>query len=114
MFLVIQAKLLDPQFLAMMLVAISAAATVWTLATPLVESDGLAKRMKAVATERERIRARERERLARAQSKPSLRQEPKAYMRQVVDQFRLDRSGAAPARPGSPSAPPPRAAMRKV
>jgi tight adherence protein C len=89
MFLVIQAKLLDPQFLAMMLVAISAAATVWTLAVPLTESDGLSKRMKAVASERERIRARERERLARAQSKPSLRQEPKAYMRQVVNQFRL-------------------------
>src|SRR5215212_2890132 len=91
MFSLIQAKLLDPQFLAMILVAIGTAATVWTLALPLVESDGLSKRMKAVATERERIRARERERLARAQSKPSLRQEPKAYMRQVVNQFRLAR-----------------------
>jgi tight adherence protein C len=91
MFSLIQAKLLDPQFLAMILVAIGTAATVWTLALPLVESDGLSKRMKAVATERERIRARERERLARAQSKPSLRQEPKAYMHQVVNQFRLAR-----------------------
>ena len=89
MFSVVQAKLLDPQFLAMMLVAIATAATVWTLAMPLVETDGLSKRMKAVATERERIRARERERLAKATARPSLRQEPKAYMRQVVNQFRL-------------------------
>jgi tight adherence protein C len=89
MFSVVQAKLLDPQFLAMMLVAIATAATVWTLAVPLVETDGLAKRMKAVASERERIRSRERERLAKAQAKPSLRQEPKAYMSQVVTQFRL-------------------------
>jgi tight adherence protein C len=91
MFLLIQTKLLDPQFVAMLLVAFATAATVWTLAMPLVESDGLAKRMKAVASERDRIRSREREKLAKSQSRPSLRQEPKAYMRQVVDQFRLDR-----------------------
>jgi tight adherence protein C len=81
-------KLLDPQFIAMVLVAVATAATVWTLATPLMEGNGLEKRMKAVATERERIRARERERLAKSQ-KPSLRQQPKVYMRQVVDRFKL-------------------------
>jgi tight adherence protein C len=81
-------NLLDPQFMAMVLVAVATAATVWTLAMPLTEG-GLEKRMKAVATERERIRARERERLAKTQQKPSLRQEPKAYMRQVVERFKL-------------------------
>jgi tight adherence protein C len=75
--------------MAMLLVAIATAATVWTLAMPFVETDTLQKRMKAVATERERIRARERERLAKAQQRPSLRQEPKAYMRNVVDRFKL-------------------------
>jgi tight adherence protein C len=85
----VQTRLLDPQFLAMMLVAIATAATVWTVAMPFAERDGLGKRMKAVASERERIRFRERERLAKANARPSLRQEPKAYMRQVVDQFRL-------------------------
>jgi tight adherence protein C len=89
MFALVQERFLDPQFMAMMLVAIATAATVWTLAMPLVEGDGLQKRMKAVASERERIRQRERERLARAQQKPSLRQEPKAYMRQVVERFKL-------------------------
>jgi tight adherence protein C len=42
-----------------------------------------------VATEREKIRARERERLAKGQQKVSLRQAPKAYMKQVVDRFKL-------------------------
>jgi tight adherence protein C len=89
MFTLLQEKIGDPQFLAMLLVAIATAATVWTLATPFTEASSLGKRMKAVATERERIRARERERLARAQQRPTLRQEPKAFMRQIVNQFRL-------------------------
>ena len=85
----VQEKVLDSQFMAMMLVAVATAATVWTLATPLVEGNSLQKRMKSVASERERIRQRERERLAMAQQKPTLRQTPKAYMRQVVDRFKL-------------------------
>jgi tight adherence protein C len=82
-------RLLDPQFMAMLLVGVATAATVWTIAMPLMEGNGLEKRMKAVASERERIRARERERLAKSQQKPSLRQEPKVYMRQVVERFKL-------------------------
>ena len=62
---------------------------------PLVEGDGLAKAHEGGRLERERIRSRESERLAKSQQRPSLRQEPKAYMRQVVDQFRLDRTGSA-------------------
>jgi tight adherence protein C len=89
MFDLVQEKVLDSQFMAMMLVAVATAATVWTLAMPLAEGSGLQKRMKSVASERERIRQRERERLAKAQQRPSLRQEPKAYMRQVVDRFKL-------------------------
>ncbi len=81
-------KLSDPQFIAMILVGIAAAATVLTIAAPFVETDALGRRMKAVATEREKIRARERERLAK-QQKVSLRQEPKAYMKQVVERFKL-------------------------
>jgi tight adherence protein C len=86
----IYTKLSDPKFMAMMLAAVAAAATVFTVAMPFVEGDGLERRMKAVALERERIRARERERLAKGQQqKVSLRQEPKAYMKQVVEQFKL-------------------------
>ncbi|HEX8167086.1 MAG TPA: type II secretion system F family protein [Beijerinckiaceae bacterium] len=85
----IYAKLSDPQFMAMLLVGIAAAATVFTVAQPLIEGDSLGRRMKAVALERDKIRARERERLAKGQQKISLRQAPKAYMKQVVDRFKL-------------------------
>ena len=45
-------KLRDPHFLAMLLAAIAAGATVVTLAMPLLGSDTLAKRMDAVGSER--------------------------------------------------------------
>jgi tight adherence protein C len=44
--------------------------------------------MKAVANERERIRQRERDRLARTE-KVSLRQDPKKYVRKIVDDLNL-------------------------
>ena len=82
-------KLAEPQFLAALLAAFAAGATVITLAAPLVEGSNLNKRMKSVADERERIRARERERMSRGNQTASLRHEPKAYMKQIVDQFKL-------------------------
>ncbi len=83
-------KLADPQFLAAILAALAAAATVITLALPVLERDSLGKRMKGVADERERIRVRERERISRGQpQKVVLRQAPKVYMKQIVDRFRL-------------------------
>jgi tight adherence protein C len=45
--------------------------------------------MKSVSSERERIRQRERERIAR--QNVTLRQEPKAYMKQIVDSFSLSK-----------------------
>ena len=82
-------KVTDPQFMLALLAAVAAAATVLTIAIPLTEGNSLQKRMKNVATEREKIRARERERLNRQNDKVSLRQEPKAYMRRIVEQFKL-------------------------
>ncbi|MCA0420457.1 MAG: type II secretion system F family protein [Proteobacteria bacterium] len=79
----------NPQFMLALLAAIAAAATVLTIAIPLTEGNTLQKRMKNVATEREKIRARERERLNRQNEKVSLRQEPKAYMRRIVERFKL-------------------------
>ncbi|WP_245422069.1 type II secretion system F family protein [Alsobacter soli] len=84
-------KFSDPSFIIMICAAVAAAATVITLALPLLETDRLQKRMRAVSSEREAIRARERERLGRAGEKATLRQTPKAYMKQVVDQFSLDK-----------------------
>ncbi len=83
-------QLIDPQVLTMLLAAIAAGATVITLAMPLLVTDTLNKRMKAVALEREKIRQRERERLAQG-SKVTLRQSPKAYMKKVVDDFNLSK-----------------------
>jgi tight adherence protein C len=81
-------KVQDTRFLAMVLAAVAAAATVITLAMPLLATDSLSKRMKAVAVERERLRQRERERLARG-DKVSLRQTPRQYMQSAVDRFNL-------------------------
>jgi len=89
MIAILAEKLVDGQFLLSLLVAVAAAATVLTLAIPLTEGNGLHKRMKSVATEREKIRARERDRLNRPKDKVSLRQEPKEFMRRIVDQLKL-------------------------
>ena len=81
-------KLHDAHFMAMLLAAIAVSATAYTLIMPLFAGEGLAKRMKAVASERERIRARERERLNKTE-KVSLRQTPKQIVSKVVEDFNL-------------------------
>ena len=88
MFEFLAAKLHDAHFLTMLLAAIAASATAYTLIMPLFAGEGLAKRMKAVADERERIRQRERDRLNRTE-KVSLRQTPKQLVSKVVDDFNL-------------------------
>ena len=72
-------KMHDARFMTMFLAAIAASVTAYTLVMPLFAGEGLAKRMKAVASERERIRQRERDRLAKTE-KVSLRQSPKPRM----------------------------------
>ena len=62
MFDTIIEKLSDPRFVAALLVAIGCAASVLTIAMPLLQTDNLGRRMKAVSSEREKIRQRERER----------------------------------------------------
>ena len=81
-------KVFDPRTVAIALTAIAAAATAFAVAQPFLESDNLGKRMKLVSDEREVIRRRERERL---NTKTTLRIEPKAYMKQIVERFDLRR-----------------------
>ncbi|OPY99593.1 type II secretion system protein [Bradyrhizobium sacchari] len=81
-------KLHDVRFMTMLLAAIAASATVYTLVMPLFAGEGLSKRMKAVASERERIRQRERDRLNKNE-KVSLRQTPKQIVSKVVEDFNL-------------------------
>ncbi|MBN8961184.1 MAG: type II secretion system F family protein [Rhizobiales bacterium] len=78
----------DVRFMTMLLAAIAASATAYTLIMPLFAGQDLAKRMKAVASERERIRQRERANLARTE-KISLRQSPKQLVSRVVDELNL-------------------------
>src|ERR1700683_5370895 len=88
MFDFLRDKIHDPHFVAMVLAAIAVSATAYTLIMPLFAGEELAKRMKAVASERERIRQRERDRLS-ATEKVSLRQAPKQLVARVVEDFNL-------------------------
>src|SRR6201990_2760363 len=82
------AKIHDARFMTMLLAAIAASATAYTLIMPLFAGEGLSKRMKAVANERERLRQRERERLNKSE-KVSLRQTPKQLVSKVVEDLNL-------------------------
>lgn len=82
------AKFHDVQFMTMLLSAIAVSATIWALVSPMFAGEGLQKRMKAVASERERMRQRERERLNRNE-KVTLRQTPKQVVQKVVEDFNL-------------------------
>ena len=79
-------QLEDPHTIAAVLVAIATFATILTITLPFISTDKLDKRMRSVASERERIRAREREKLNTGKS---IRYESKAYMKRVVDRFNL-------------------------
>ena len=79
----------DLRVLLALVGGVAVAVTIMTVAAPLLEGNVLGKRMKSVASERDRIRARERDRLARQVDKVSLRQEPKAFMRNIVERFKL-------------------------
>ena len=82
------AKLHDVRFMTMLMAAIAVSSTAYSLIIPLFAGDDLAKRMKAVASERERIRQRERDRLSK-NDKVSLRQTPKQLVSKVVNDFNL-------------------------
>src|SRR6476620_11216996 len=82
---------LNVKTLTMVFAAVAAAATVLTLAMPLVFVNPLDKRMRAVALEREKIRQRERERMAQENQKVKLRQSPKQYVQTIVDRFNLSK-----------------------
>ena len=84
-------SVLNVQTMAMVLAAVAGAATVLTLAMPLVAANPLEKRMRAVALEREKIRQRERERMMQEKQKISLRQSPKQYVQTIVDRFNLNK-----------------------
>ncbi len=83
--------IMSAQFLATMLAAVAAFATVLSLALPMLQKDRMTQRMKVMAVERDKLRS---QRLSDMQVKgagnnPRLRQAPKGYMQQIVDKFDL-------------------------
>ncbi|OHV80572.1 type II secretion system F family protein [Ensifer sp. LCM 4579] len=83
--------LTDPNIIVAVLVSMAVLATFYSLAVPFLERGDLAKRMKAVATEREQIRARERARLnaEASSSRASLRSQQNTSVRQIVERLNL-------------------------
>ncbi len=79
----------NPHAMATLLAALGCAATVVTAAMPWLQPDTLKRRIKAVSSERERIRARERERLLAAQNKSSLRVRPGGLVKRLVEGLSL-------------------------
>ena len=82
-------NLLNAQNMATLLAFVAAVATVLTLAMPLVYVDPLARRMRAVAFEREKLRQQERERLAQQKQKATLRTSPKQFVQVLVERLNL-------------------------
>jgi tight adherence protein C len=79
----------DAHFMAFLLAALGCAATVLMVFVPLLQTDNLSRRIKAVSSERERIRMRERERLVASQGKKQLRVKPSTVLKNVVDALNL-------------------------
>ena len=79
----------NTEFVVTALVAVAAFATILTVALPLLESDRLDSRMRTMARERARLRARQRETMELAEGRSRLRQSPKGFMKEVVDQLNL-------------------------
>jgi tight adherence protein C len=82
-------KLGDAHFMALTLAAVGCAATVLTVVVPLLQTDNLTRRIKAVSSERDRIRLRERERQAASQNKTPLRAKPSTMLKSLVDALNL-------------------------
>jgi tight adherence protein C len=80
--------IMHPQLMVMVLAAIATFATVLTVVLPMLSGDRVGQRMRVMATERERMRAARLADLAK-EGPGRLRQAPKGFMQQIVDQFNL-------------------------
>ncbi|MEL7047975.1 MAG: type II secretion system F family protein [Pseudomonadota bacterium] len=80
---------MTPQFLVTVLASVSAFATVITIAMPILNRDRMAQRMKVMAIERDKMRAQRVSEMNDRTGAGRLRQTPKGYMQQIVDQLDL-------------------------
>ena len=79
----------NPKFLLQFVIGLAVLVTVFTVVAPMLGSDNLQKRMKAVAIERERLRGSAREQFNARAGGNRLRQAPKPFMKRIVDDFNL-------------------------
>jgi tight adherence protein C len=82
-------RLGDAHFMAYLLAALGCAATALTVVVPMLQTDNLSRRIRAVSDERERIRQRERERLAAKDNRTQLRSRPSSMLKRLVDTLNL-------------------------
>jgi tight adherence protein C len=82
-------RLGDAHFMAFLLAALGCAATALTVVVPMLQTDNLSRRIRAVSDERERIRQRERERLAAKDKGTQLRSRPSSLLKRLVDTLNL-------------------------
>lgn len=82
-------NLLDPQIVIVILSAVAAFATVATFTLPLLTGNRLGSRMKYVGGERDKMRAERLAELANEERSAKLRNQPKGFMKQVVEQLKL-------------------------
>lgn len=76
-----------------LLVCFGTVATLYALLSPLLEGDGLKKRMSGIASERDNMRI---QRLADLDNPQGLRSESKGFVKKLVDNLSLERLLAAP------------------
>ena len=82
-------RLGDGHFMAFLLAALGCAATALAVVVPMLQTDNLSRRIRAVSDERERIRLRERERLAAKDNRTQLRSRPSSMLKRLVDTLNL-------------------------
>ena len=87
----IPALLTDPHRIALLVAIAGAATAIVATVAPWISPDPLARRIKAVGVERERIRAREREKLAAADKRLAVRMKPGRLAKQLVEHLDLQR-----------------------
>ena len=81
----------EPQFLIMVLSAVAAFATVATFMMTALTGDKLGARLKYVSSEREKMRAERLTQLADENRQARLRNKPKGFMKQIVEQLNLSK-----------------------
>lgn len=81
--------LMKPELMFMLLAAAGVFITVLTVALPVLQKDRTAQRMKIMAIERDKMRASRSSELNKDAQSGRLRQAPKGFMQQIVDQLNL-------------------------